>query len=548
MGQTNQAWAFFYKYWWILLVVIVIVVILIFVWQWRVAVINWSSPFIKVEDPANVLKTTLGHEETNTCWRAAAANMLAAAEYGSGTSLTDKATKIYLEMIEIDQLLNPDTPPAEILLITGWPQHALEAWLTSQASQITNNLYKKIEVRGTDLTTGHPHYPWDDRNAAMLIGNALRDCGFVGLNLRFPIGDDTGIVTGSWGHAVTAWGDDSGSSQLSSSPVLIKITDSDREPGEGVQDCQYDDFDTYHLGVDDVGVSTVEHEGQGWYLNYWEEKYEGWHPYIEAIVVLSQISMPTSEPLVAVAVASYKIFQSGPSEATGLHYEIEAEADILDLTTSVDWSNFEPYHAEDLTPQQQDYVVDWDFSQDPAPPDSEVMITTELVMSACWGFRYQNVNFNNMNLDFMVECPEISWAMESEPVEPEEMHTNPTGGYVVGSFDIYDTEEDLNRGKIAASLRFIQQYSSFQNPEIHDIYFSGSKGKFIANLRFGHSYTILSKDQLWGNLQWMPVDVERYYELGEESTKIEIRWIGELPYPDPGRPPTDAEIKLVLNK
>jgi hypothetical protein len=169
-------------------------------------------------------------------------------------------------------------------------------------------------------------------------------------------------------------------------------------------------------------------------------------------------------------------------------------------------------------------------------------------MPACWGFRYQNVNFNNLNLDFMVECPDISWAMDSKPAEPEEMQANPTGGYVVGTFDIYHTEEDMNRRKRAASFRFIQQYSSFQNPEKHDIFLSGSKGKFIANLRFGHSYVMLREAQLWGFPQWIPVDVERYYELGDEPTKIELRWIGELPYPDPGRPPTDAEKKLVLNK
>jgi hypothetical protein len=55
--------------------------------------------YMKMNPPPDVDKAEHGHGIKPTCWKAAAANMLAGAGYGDGNTVQERADDIYNEMI-----------------------------------------------------------------------------------------------------------------------------------------------------------------------------------------------------------------------------------------------------------------------------------------------------------------------------------------------------------------------------------------------------------------------------------------------------------------
>ena len=466
-----------------------------------------SGVYMKMGPPPDVDKAFIANPalpSDNTCYLATASNMLAGAGYGSGDTVQDRADEIYGEMVAAFGTADG-----------GWTDTALDWWITSDNNVWPNNPYTDVTVDGNK----NPKYPWAEPDGARDIGNYLRDCDFVGLSFSWPT-DDVGVI-GVGGHAITCWGDDGGDATLTVNPAKVRVVDSDRDTGGNVQSYTYDAYTNPNPG----GAN----EGNGWYFNYTAD-----HPYIKHIIVLSPTESPSGGKMTQEVVGSYKIHQSQKIEATDLHYEVGADADILSYKTTIDWPTENLPSITESEPQRRLLTVDWDLSDKPVPYCTWVTITTEFMLPRRNAVVYDDVHFTYPKIVEIVEVPAVpslSWEMETPMIENPTSIPNVTGGYVVGSFDIVNPDLPPAQG-VVGQYRFVHEYSFDQSPEYHLFKLTGEMGYYATDFRFGHSYGLLDTESLWEFKNWMTEIPERPYPLEDKPIELRINWEGRLPYPE----------------
>lgn len=450
--------------------------------------------YMKMNPPADSDKPLPVPAGDNSCWMHAASNMLAGAGYGTGTTLQARADNIFSEMDTHYGTANG-----------GWIDAALQWWLASPNNTWTTNPYTVVTVYGNKTKV-----PWANTNGAMDIGNYLRICDLVGVSISWP------ATSGAYGgHAITAWGDNiDNTAQLTANPNQIRVTDSDTDNGGNVQVYTYDNYTNPNPG----GANA----GNGWYFSYGTP-----HPFIKHIVTLSRATTPgTNSVLVA---GSYQIHQKSEVSATDLHYRVGTDVDILSYRTWLDWENGTPNITE--AQPRRELTVDWDFTKK-VPQCTWITINTEFVESSWNSISYHDVHFTYPD-GKVVKLPDLKWKMETPEIPKADMIPNVTGGYVIGSFDIYDTaanEEPVVR------YRFVHQYLYNQSPETHTLFISGTPGYMIKNVRFSQSYGNPTLEKLWrSDEKWMTYAKDTTRVLGEQPLKIEIDWKGKLPYPEGDR-------------
>jgi hypothetical protein len=435
----------------------------------------------------------------NSCWLATASNMLAAAGYGTGTNVQQRAEEIYDEMVA-----NYDKQCG------GWTDAALSWWLSSTNNTWTTNPYSVVTVYGNKT----PRYPWANSNGARFIGNELRRCQFVGLSISWPT---WGTSIGSGGHAITAWGDHSGDGTLSDNPSRVRVTDSDTDTGGDVQSYSYDNYTNPNPG----GAN----EGNGWYFDY-----DPNHPYIKHIITLCATDEPSDNKLTQKVVGSYRIHQSRDTAATDLHYNVGTDVIILSYKTEIDWSTENAPVITESDPRR-DLTVDWNLSDNPVPYCTWVTITTEFILPTWNAIKYDDVYFTYpLNLT-PIPVPSLSLELKTPLIENAASIPNVTGGYVVGSFNVIDSLPSPEQQTVA-EYRFIHEYSFNQSPEMHEFYLTGSSGYSASNIRFGHTYGYLNREELWNFDDWKTDLSGEVYPLQEVPIEITIDWEGQLPYPE----------------
>ncbi|MEN8226315.1 MAG: hypothetical protein ABFS05_13245, partial [Bacteroidota bacterium] len=220
-----------------------------------------SCKYMKMDPPPDVDKAGGGGTD-NSCWMATASNMLAGAGYGNGTTVQDRADDIYADMVANYGIANG-----------GWTDAALSWWLSSTNNIWTTNPYTVVTVYGHKT-----RIPWANAGGAQFVGNELRRCQFTGLSISWP---QTGS-SGYGGHAITAWGDNMGNGTLTTNPVSVRVTDSDKDTGGDVQEYTYDDYTSPNPG----GANN----GNGWYFDYSTN-----HPFIKHIITLCPTDDPSDE-------------------------------------------------------------------------------------------------------------------------------------------------------------------------------------------------------------------------------------------------------------
>lgn len=463
--------------------------------------------YMKMNPPPDADKAFLTDPSVpvdGSCYLATAANMLAGAGYGSGNTVQARTDEIYGELT------------SNLSTNGGWVDAALDWWLGSTNNTWPNNPYAVVDVYGHKT----PKYPWAEPNGARDIGNYLRDCDFVGLSISWPT-NAVGVI-GDGGHAITGWGDPSGSATLNTNPTGVRVVDSDTDTGGDVQSYTYDAYTNPNPG----GAN----EGNGWYFDYSAN-----HPYIKHIVVLSPTEYPSGGKMTQTVVGSYQIHQSNKrTDAIDLHYKVGTDTDILSYKTTVDWETESLPTITESEPQRRSLTVDWDFSEEPVPYCSWVTITTEFILPVWNAIEYDDVHFTYPKVMELQYAPSLRWQMETPMIEKAWTIPNVTGGYVVGSFDIINP--DLPSGQsIVGRYRFIHEYSYNQSPEYHVFTLTGERGYYATNFRFGHSYGLLDTESLWKFENWMTEIPEKPYPLGDRPTEIRIDWKGLLPYPEGDR-------------
>lgn len=472
-----------------------------------------SCKYMKMDPPPDVDKgppaptvpcSPGGTIQDNSCWLATASNMLAGAGYGTGTSVQDRAEEIYDEMVA-----NYGKQCG------GWTDAALQWWLGSGNNTWSGtNPYTIVTVHGYKS----PRYPWDEPDGAMTIGNELRRCQLVGLSISWPT---SGSSIGSGGHAITAWGDNLGSNTLTTNPVTVRVTDSDKDSGGDVQEYDYDSYTSPNPG----GAN----EGNGWYFDYSSN-----HPYIKHIITLCPTDDPSDNVMTQRVTGSYTIHQSREEEsATDLHYKAGTDVNILTYRTTIDWTDKVSPAIAEGTPRR-DITVDWDLAEEPVPYCTDVVITVEFVLPAWNAIFFEDVYFTypdgfDPRIYEIHKKPDLYWWLTTPELMRADQIPNVTGGYVIAGFDIINPEQENNR---IGSYRLVHEYSFNQDPEMHEFKLAGSEGFMIENLRFGHSYGYPSVEELWAFENWMTEVSDTSYFLGEEPFSIDIDWEGKLPYPE----------------
>jgi len=470
-----------------------------------------EEPYMKMNPPADVDKDGVANPpivNDLSCWMATAANMLAAAGYGIGGSLEVRAEDIYGDLVTWQTSASNPTGVAD----GGWADTALSWWLSSGNNIWTGNPYTVVTVYGNKS----PKYPWANTNGARFIGNELRRCQFVGLSISWPT-DAAGWI-GSGGHAITAWGDHSGSATLTNNPSRVRVTDSDTDSGGDVQSYTYDAYSNPNPGG--------PNEGNGWYFDY-----DNNHPYIKHIITLCSTDEPSDENLTQKVVGSYKIHQAQKEwGATDLHYEVGTDVNILSYRTTVDWpTESAPKIIESKSRRQ--LTVDWDFSEKPVDYCEWVTITTLFILPRWNAIEYNDVHFTYPESIDAIPIPRLRWEMYTPILEEAAFIPDVTGGYVVGSFEI--TSPDAQEG--VAEYRFVHEYSFDQDPEKHTFILAGEPGYWATNFRFGHSYGFLDPKSLWEFEEfeeWMTVIDEEVPLQAEEPIEFHLDWDGRLPYPE----------------
>lgn len=435
----------------------------------------------------------------NSCWLATAANMLAGAGYGTGSTVNQRSEEIYAELVNHFGKQ-----------CGGWTDAALSWWLSSGNNTWATNPYTVVTVYGNKS----PKYPWSNSNGAQFIGNELRRCQFVGLSISWPI---AGAQVGRGGHAITCWGDNFGGGTLSVNPTNVRITDSDNDAGGDVQTYVYDSYTSPNPG----GAN----EGNGWYFDY-----DPNHPYIKHIVTLCPTDEPSDNKLTQKVIGSYKFHQSNKTYANDLHYKVGTDVTILTYKTKIDWATENIPSISESNPRKQ-ITVDWDLSDKPVPFCTWVTITTEFVLPTWNSIEYKDVRFTYPNNLGPIDFPSIRWEMKTPLLKNIDTIPNITGGYIVGSYNIINPELQPE-GQAVVEYRFIHEYSFNQSPEMHTFYLSGSNGYTATNIRFGHSYGYLNTNELWKFEDWMTDLSKENFTLEDKPIEIEINWKGKLPYPE----------------
>ncbi|AQQ70404.1 hypothetical protein SMSP2_00752 [Limihaloglobus sulfuriphilus] len=318
----------------------------------------------------------------NSCWMAAASNMLAGAGYGNGATIQERAQDIYYDML----LWRKSLDPTDIhgTQDGGWMDNALNWWLGSPNNVWPSNPYVIVTEYGNKS-----YDPWAYSQGARFIGNLIRDYKQVSIGIRWPRTTAGGSPSG--GHAITPWGDSGTAAYLYSNPAEMITADSDRDNGGDFQTYTYDSFTNPNPG----GFN----EGNGWYFNF-----SGNHTYICYAATLTPADSPIdpSDGPTQKVVGSYRIDQDSLEDATDIHYTAYTDYDILAYRTQIDRNTVnEPEIVEDnvhyphLT--RSDIHVDWDISDNPVPYGDDVTITTEFVLQGWNGIRYDDVYFTYPN-------------------------------------------------------------------------------------------------------------------------------------------------------
>lgn len=455
--------------------------------------------YLKMNPPPDIDKLEYSFPNGKSCWVAAGSNVLAGAGYGDGNNVQERADDVYRELC--GNLVDCNNG--------GWEDTAIKTWLNSKYNNCPNNPYIAINIYGD--RQNRPPYP--DTNLPQVLGNDLRKCNFVVLSMTRP-----NWTTG--GHAVTCWGDNGADvNKIYSNPTQIKITDSDYwDTTQTIQTYTYDDYNNPYPNHPDCN------KGNGWYIDYAIDC----HWYIDGFITFE----PTRNFLGTLArtlVASAQFTYNGADPcALLLHYRISSNYAILSYRTSIDWdTNTPPSFFEDTN-----YVnVTWNLNNHPVPQGTTITVTAEII-----GPHYDIGPASSITIDDigwkmgLVQSPGGGWGNQNNLLSGgSSIHApNICGGYIVCACTLYASPTGPPIGEYRGQF----QYDYYEDPCQHVITFVPEPSTyFMGNFRFGHSYGLLTDNELKTFDNWKTVQYQ--YPPFQPATPrtFMLDWTGTLPYP-----------------
>lgn len=459
--------------------------------------------YLKMGPPPDVDKADHLHGAKPTCWVAAGSNLLAAAGYGDGNNVQERADDIYDEIC-YNKLCDCND--------SGWDDTAIQKWLQSGFNtQKNTNPYTLIRIYGNR----DPRPPYARTDLPEVVGDNLRRCNFLSLSIREPTCD---VNVGKGGHSIACWGDNGADvNDINSNPGKVKVSDSDYwDISVPVQMYTYDDYNNPNPNNCNEGV--------GWYIDYKDN-----HRYIDGFVTLEPNT--NTHPLPRVLSASARFTYNGDDPcALDLHYKISSNKQLLSYRTGIDWdTNNSPTFTEDTNWVR----VEWDLSDNPVPQGSFVNVTAEIIVP------YDDVNGNSISIDSVLWTPlnltplpgALMWGRHNELPGGQAMYApNMCGGYVVCACMIFaDPDGMIPIGE----YHWLLDYDYYQDPCHHEIIFGPTEPAtyFMGFFRFGHSYGFLTGEELQAFSDWKTYEYPTPpFPLLQQRTFI-LDWAGQLPYP-----------------
>jgi len=425
----------------------------------------------------------------NTCWLATGSNMLAGAGYGTGATVQARADNIYGQMVAHYGRANG-----------GWPDTALTWWLNSGNNTWPNNTYKTVTTYGNTAKA-----PWLSATAPTFMGNELRNCQMGGIV----------IYNANIHHAITLWGDSGGEAQLTAPPAQLRVTDSDTDSGGNVQRYTWDAYSTTN----------------GWRMNYTNP-----HTTLEQFISLCPTDSPTDQTNTQRVTGSYSIKNTKVlPPASGLKYKVGTDVNILTYRTRINVAANAPTITTDNPIRNLD--VTWNGMT--VWCNSSVTITTDFIVPTWNAISYSNVRFtypfappagsegpaaSEGEGDLL---PAFRWNVQTPDLTNTDI-PNIRGGFVVGSFDIFDTTGQ----ELLGQYRFQHEYDYFQDPEYHLFELTGLdyESYEIGNFHFGHNDGVLDDESLWSFQDWMTSPEGMFLLNQSHPIDLTLDWQGRVPY------------------
>lgn len=488
----------------------------------------FTDEYMKVHGPPDIDKVAKGHEGQSSCAHAAAAEMLAAAKHGTGTSIPARADGIYDDLVHETCCGSGLIPPPAIhdesasggcdpVCAQEWPSTMLRRWLEKHGDLAnTNNRYVLITVRGN---LGKEFWRHDD--GPRFIGQTLRDCSFVTLSIY-------GCSAGD-GHAVAAWGDDRASFWgFNQNPTLVKLTDSDKDDPDTGSDVQ-----EYHYSQRGTDCDGNAIDGTGWDLDYgdcWDST-----RFIRNLVTLSKVDTPVAGIVPIRATSAVRLHQDQCVSATSLSVEAKTEYEnpIVNSDVTLDWPNSpSPIQDGDVdySNEMTELTAKWYFTENPIPNCQWVDLTIEMAVDDTDAVEILDVEWGCGSGSQQFGAPGYTWSVFSPPA-PDPQAASATGGYVIGSFSVV---QSVGHGGIepVADYRFVAEYPYSDDPTRHVVHIMGRRDDlFVADVRFGHSYGYPDPAELWVFDEWIDEHPGRVGPFGGDDLTFDLNWHHLLPYP-----------------
>lgn len=458
-----------------------------------------SCGYLQMNPPPDA---NISEEDTDESgWMAAAANMLAAADYGNGNNVQEKAEDIYANLIEE---FGTDK--------TGWTDAALSWWLKSEHNRYPENPYKLVTVYGHKS----PKLPWANPDAVMFIGNLMRKGNFVAISITWPNADVDN--TGQGGHTINCWGDNESERAISENPKHIRVSDPHRNDGGSLQTYEYDFF--YEPNPDGTN------EGAGWYFSY-----DNNHPYIKNIIVLSPVTTNNDNEVAVRKMGAYRLMYPEEHARYKLQYYVAADS-LIDVFNAPpeNGTDFNKRPSISKGKQKNKALVEWSMKK----RDSTrkwFTIFSELIIPEESGILVSDVKYELRNGSELKAAPDVYWNVIHQPVNFPSRIENISGGYIIGSFDILKEDTVFTDDDPYAEYRFISQYSFDGYPREFTLYLYAETAYCISNIKLGHKYGLLSPDSLWTFKNWI-VDFPDKIECRADTFSVVFYTPKKLYYPE----------------
>ena len=460
-----------------------------------------SCGYIQVNPPPDVMANEDPSDQS--AWLAASSNMLAAAGYGYGNNIQERAENIYEQMLERYGSDND-----------GWTDAALQWWISSEHNDWPENPYKLVTVIGNK----RPTLPWDDPAGAAKIGDLLREGDIVSASITWPVPDDPGNSRG--GHVLNCWGDDKGENKNPGvKPEHLRVTDCYRNKGGIIQTYSYSGYNDHILNGDTTN---------GWYIEYDENQ-----PYIKHIVLLSKVLEPENGKNAFMSRTMVMQMNKLDSRADKMTIDYSSSEPLLSFSSSVilkDEDHIPGKIRTDLS--EDDHITSsWNFSRNDLVMDAEFMLLLESVGSwNSWTGLDQGFVSDKQGQDTMY-LPGFSWKMEGSETKSKYLSASATGGYFLLSlsFEILDTLDIEEPESFTAYL--MRQYPAGIDPERPTLHFTTSDSFRLKSLKAVHSYGIPEADSFTSYDYWI-VSLSPGHLISGDTLSIPLKFPGLLPYPE----------------